>query len=341
MNNKSALILVILVVSLSLIAILVILIVKSAGKRRPLLLSKNDVAKYLTATVRKLSNPGELSVKFDKSERIVRDNEFGFGYSYRLYRDYTGSRGGLHHDFIRKEMSEITTKRLSNPRWPAQSAPMLSDACQRMKVYPAKAFSVFRSENPIDTESDGLELKKEKIEKLSQKTIMKPFRAVLGKRLGRIEEDLTTVRSNSALIESMKAENAKRMAWLSGEKEREKASALDGGETHSLSEFFGMAPESERIRGIYVLSDSKTGKKYVGQSRDIRKRVTRQHFSKVDGMIVCNNDDFKNDFDRDGIENWSVTIIRSGDDLNSLERKMIEKLDTANAGYNKTIGNID
>src|SRR5574344_597126 len=261
MNNKSALILVILVVSLSLIAILVILIVKSAGKRRPLLLSKNDVAKYLTAIVRNLSNPGELSVKFDKSERIVRDNDFGFSYSYRLYRDYTGSRGGLHHDFIRKETSEITTKRLSNPRWPAQSTPMLSDACRRMKVYPAKAFAVFRSENPIDTESDGLELKKEKIGKLLQKAIMKPFRAVLRKKLGRIEEDMTTVRSNSALIESMKDENVKRMTWLSGEKEREKASALDGGETHSLSEFFGMAPESERIRGIYVLSDSKTGKK--------------------------------------------------------------------------------
>lgn len=126
-----------------------------------------------------------------------------------------------------------------------------------------------------------------------------------------------------------------------GEKERIRREALKEGRSYSLLEFFMMTPEEGRIRGVYVLTDAKSGKSYVGQSRDVRKRITKQHFLEEGGAIVCKNVDFKEDFEEDRIGSWSVLIIESQGDLNLLERETIRKLDSAGSGYNKTIGNID
>ena len=97
----------------------------------------------------------------------------------------------------------------------------------------------------------------------------------------------------------------------------------------------------EKIVGCYVIRNTENNKCYVGQSKDVLKRVCKQHFTgtKVKNII------FAEDYYSSKLESkedlFEVRIIRlkTKDELDSTEMQMIEQYDSFNNGYNSTGGN--
>lgn len=106
-----------------------------------------------------------------------------------------------------------------------------------------------------------------------------------------------------------------------------------------LKELTGM--EYEKIVGCYVIRNVELNKCYVGQSKDVLKRILKEHFS----GIKVHNIVFAKDYYSSSIENKSdlfeVKIIRlnTKDELDAMEKTLIEKYDSFNSGYNGTNGN--
>lgn len=97
----------------------------------------------------------------------------------------------------------------------------------------------------------------------------------------------------------------------------------------------------EKIVGCYVIRNKENGRCYVGQSKDVLKRVCKQHFegTKVKNII------FAEDYYQTKFENkddlFEVRIIRlnTKDELDKKEKELIEEYDAFGAGYNGTSGN--
>ena len=97
----------------------------------------------------------------------------------------------------------------------------------------------------------------------------------------------------------------------------------------------------EKIVGCYVIRNIERNKYYVGQSKDVIKRVCHQHFdgTKVKNII------FAEDYYSSSMENkddmFEVRIIRleTKDELDRKENELIEEYDSFNTGYNGTNGN--
>ncbi|MBQ8394504.1 MAG: GIY-YIG nuclease family protein [Clostridia bacterium] len=96
----------------------------------------------------------------------------------------------------------------------------------------------------------------------------------------------------------------------------------------------------EKIIGVYVIHNRENNKYYVGQSKDIYKRL-KQHFVGT----VPKNVIFAKDYYFSKSENKSdlfeVKIIPCGtkDELDKTEKNLIELYDSYNLGYNGTNGN--
>lgn len=99
--------------------------------------------------------------------------------------------------------------------------------------------------------------------------------------------------------------------------------------------------EYEKIIGVYVIHNKEKDKYYVGQSKDVMKRI-KQHFNGT----TPQNPIFAEDYYTSQIENrdniFEVKVIRceTKDELDSLEKKLIYDYDSFNNGYNRTSGNI-
>lgn len=99
--------------------------------------------------------------------------------------------------------------------------------------------------------------------------------------------------------------------------------------------------EYERIIGVYVIHNKEKDKYYVGQSKDVMKRI-KQHFNGT----IPKNTIFAEDYYTSQMENrdniFELKIIRceTKDELDSLEKKLIYEYDSWNSGYNGTSGNI-
>lgn len=97
----------------------------------------------------------------------------------------------------------------------------------------------------------------------------------------------------------------------------------------------------EKIIGCYVIRNVEKNKYYVGQSKDVLKRVCKQHF---DGTNV-KNIIFAEDYYCSQLENkdnlFEVRIIRlnTKDEMDQKEKELIEEYDSFNNGYNGTNGN--
>jgi hypothetical protein len=330
---------IIIIVSLLVVlsVLLVVLLVRS--RRRPSLsvLSRPDVVRLVLSSVRSDLTSSRLTVEDVK----VRTTDGGLVYSFKVYDDWVGPRGGAHKDYKGKREERFLAIDFLSPSWPSRKLFMIADACAKMRTVPDRAFLLAENENPLFFDMGNREKEANRLMLWSWKPIFKPISKLLRKKADRKNIEIAKIKANVSLLKKMREGNAETLRAMIGEKERERREALKEGKSYPLSEFFVMMPEEDRIRGVYVLTDAKSGKSCVGQSRDIRKRITKQHFLEEDGAIVCKNADFKEDFEEDGIENWNVPIIESQSDLNLLERETIRKLDSAGSGYNKTIGNID
>lgn len=95
------------------------------------------------------------------------------------------------------------------------------------------------------------------------------------------------------------------------------------------------------IKGVYIIHNRENDKYYVGQSKDVMKRL-KQHFKDT----VPKNSIFAEDYYTSKFKNkgdlFEVKIIPcdTKDELDDLERKMIYEYDSMKSGYNGTNGNI-
>lgn len=96
----------------------------------------------------------------------------------------------------------------------------------------------------------------------------------------------------------------------------------------------------QKIKGCYVIRNTKNLKCYVGQSEDVLKRL-RQHFHGT----VPNNTIFAEDYytttekDREDLFEYMILPLPKGTSLNSYEKELIEYYQAYTNGYNRTAGN--
>lgn len=115
--------------------------------------------------------------------------------------------------------------------------------------------------------------------------------------------------------------------------------ASNNGNFTMLKLFSGL--EYEKIIGVYVIHNKEKDKYYVGQSKDVMKRI-RQHFNGT----IPKNSIFAEDYytsqmkNRDNIFELKIIRCETKDELDSLEKKLIYEYDSWNNGYNRTSGNI-
>ena len=94
-----------------------------------------------------------------------------------------------------------------------------------------------------------------------------------------------------------------------------------------------------KIVGVYVITNKVNGLKYVGQSKDIKRRFSghRNTNNRKDGDKRKETPLYK-DMLKFGLENFSFEILEEChiDSLDDREKYYIEKLDSINNGYNLT-----
>ncbi len=98
--------------------------------------------------------------------------------------------------------------------------------------------------------------------------------------------------------------------------------------------------EYSKIIGCYIIRNKVKDKYYVGQSKDVLKRL-RQHFKGT----VPNNVIFAEDYyseiseNRDNLFEVKIIPCETKDELDRTEKRLIEEYDAFNNGYNGTNGN--
>lgn len=111
-----------------------------------------------------------------------------------------------------------------------------------------------------------------------------------------------------------------------------------------LSGFFALkdlaAFPYEKITGCYVIQNTEKLKYYVGQSKDVIKRL-RQHFKgTVPKNIIFAEDYFSSSLpNKDELFRVKIIRLETKDELDDTERKLIEKYNANIDGYNSTKGN--
>lgn len=105
-----------------------------------------------------------------------------------------------------------------------------------------------------------------------------------------------------------------------------------------LKEFAGFSYKN--IIGCYVIHNKENDKYYVGQSKDVMKRL-RQHFrGTVPNNVIFAEDYFSSDYEnKEDLFEVKIIPCETKDELDRMERELIEKYDSRNYGYNRTIGN--
>lgn len=93
---------------------------------------------------------------------------------------------------------------------------------------------------------------------------------------------------------------------------------------------------SYKISGIYAITNIKNGKKYIGQSKNIKKRFQMHKYNLKKGTHF--NKHLQSSYNKYGKENFKFTILKecSEKELNQLEIQYIKKYETTNPkkGYN-------
>lgn len=88
-------------------------------------------------------------------------------------------------------------------------------------------------------------------------------------------------------------------------------------------------------KGIYIIWNKTKDKYYVGQSKDVYKRLFTQHFNNNDVKNII----FAKDWYADDIFFFKIIELETKDELDSMEKEYIEKYDSFKNGYNATGGN--
>lgn len=105
-----------------------------------------------------------------------------------------------------------------------------------------------------------------------------------------------------------------------------------------LKKFVGL--EYEKIIGCYAIHNIVNDKYYVGQSKDVMKRL-RQHFKgTVPSNIIFAEDYYsQKEEDRESLFELKIIPCETKDELDRTEKQLIEEYDAFQSGYNGTNGN--
>ena len=93
--------------------------------------------------------------------------------------------------------------------------------------------------------------------------------------------------------------------------------------------------------GIYMVVNMINHKKYIGQSKNIKKRFQSHHLVDYKNENNCNyNTKFYQAIRKYGIDNFEVIVLQlcKEEELDNLEIKFIKEFDTFKNGYNSTEG---
>ena len=106
-----------------------------------------------------------------------------------------------------------------------------------------------------------------------------------------------------------------------------------------LKELSGL--DYEKIIGVYVIKNRELDKFYVGQSKDVLKRL-KNHFTGTEPKnIIFAEDYYQSKFDsKDELFEVKIERLETKDELDKREMELIAEYDAFNNGYNKTAGNI-
>lgn len=97
--------------------------------------------------------------------------------------------------------------------------------------------------------------------------------------------------------------------------------------------------EYEKIVGCYIIRNKEKDKYYVGQSKDVIKRL-KQHFKgTIPNNIIFAEDYYSSSMDKSDLFEVKILPCATKDDLDRTEKQLIEKYDAFNSGYNGTNGN--
>ena len=98
--------------------------------------------------------------------------------------------------------------------------------------------------------------------------------------------------------------------------------------------------EYKKIIGCYVIHNKEKDKYYVGQSKDILRRL-KQHFRGTTPNNIIFAEDYYSSKQENKDDLFEVKIIECStkDELDRKEKNLIEFYDSWNKGYNGTSGN--
>ena len=105
-----------------------------------------------------------------------------------------------------------------------------------------------------------------------------------------------------------------------------------------LSSLAGM--QQEKIVGCYIIRNRKNAKCYVGQSKDVLKRL-RQHFKGTSPQNIIFSEDYFSTApeERQSLFEFKIIPLSTKDELDKTEKDLIEAYAAFTHGYNKTNGN--
>ena len=101
-----------------------------------------------------------------------------------------------------------------------------------------------------------------------------------------------------------------------------------------------MGYEYEEIMGCYIIRNTENGRCYVGQSKDIMRRL-KQHFKGTEPTLPPILKDYcaSKLEDKRNLFEIRILICDSKDELDHTEKHLIEKYEAQTKGYNSTKGN--
>ena len=95
----------------------------------------------------------------------------------------------------------------------------------------------------------------------------------------------------------------------------------------------------EQFAGVYIIKNNENNKCYVGQSKNVIKRL-KQHFKGTVPKNFIFAEDYYLSKDKENLFSVKIIKLQTKDELDDTERKLIEKYDSFENGYNKTNGNV-
>ena len=103
-----------------------------------------------------------------------------------------------------------------------------------------------------------------------------------------------------------------------------------------LKDFIGL--NYTHITGCYVIRNDEKNKYYVGQSKDVVKRI-KQHFSGTVPKNIIFAEDYYRSQNNDNLFSVKIHKLSTKDEMDAMEKYLIDYYDAYSQGYNKTQGN--